>query len=203
MILLLQAVARLVTLLLLVILALVGVAVAVFSLLGGEGGLPSLAELIALPTVREEVGAFLDSLESDGAGAPAALAGFGAAIAAVLLILGALLPRGERVAALPSSPTDDGDDEAAPPGRLAARRRPLGQMAAALAERVREPESLTLRVRPRRRGVGGKLRIRARLARGGNTAAVSERLRSEVQPVAEPFALRPDVRVKPARREQA
>ncbi|HEV2062105.1 MAG TPA: hypothetical protein VGR12_04565 [Solirubrobacteraceae bacterium] len=210
MILQLQAIARLVTLLLLAALALVGLAVAVFSVPGGDSGLPRLAELAQLPAVRDEVGAFLERLEAGEASDVAWIAGFGAALVALLVIVGVVGRRRERLLPLASesgappadADADGGQEEASPPpGRLAARRRPLAQMAATLAGRVRETESLSLRVHPRRRRPGGRLRIVARFSRDADVEAGRQRIREEVRPVAEPFALKPSVRVRPVREE--
>lgn len=201
MILLLQAITRLVTLVLLAVLALAGLALAVFSVPGGESGLPRLAELIGLPGVRDEVGAFLDSAEAQEDRAPIALAGFGAALVAILLILGVVWRRRERLVTLPASEDGDGDDDGAERGRLAARRRPLAQMSEALALRVRGLTALKLRVKPRRRGPGGRLRARAALPHDGDEAGAGESIRREVTPVAEQFGLEPRVRARRARKE--
>lgn len=210
MIFLLQAIARLVTLVLLAVLALVGLAVAVFSVPGGDSGLPALAELARLDVVREEVGAFLTTLEAGEASDVAWIAGFGAAIVGLLLILGVVGRRAERLLPLvtdPQASADGGGEGDADPrtrsaGRLAARRRPIAQMAAVLASRVRETESLSLRVRPRRRGPGGRLRVIAAFSADSDAEAGRQRIRDEVRPVAEPFALKPRVRVRSVREER-
>jgi len=93
-ILLLRALARLVTFLLLLALAIVGLAVAVL-------GLSWLAELVGLPTLEKEAGRLLGAVEADGSVAVvSALSGLGAMVLGVLLLIGALTPRRERLVVL-------------------------------------------------------------------------------------------------------
>lgn len=184
--LLLQAVTRLVTLVVLAALALVGLAVAIFSVPEAESGLVKLADLVGLHLARDDVGSFLDSLETS-ASAGEAIACFAAVVAGTALIAGALLRRGERAVQLPaadSSETDGAD------GRLGARRRALTQMGAALAGRVRDAEDLSLRVKPKRRSPGGTLKVKATLRRGGDEDQAVERIGRELRPLSEPFSLR-------------
>lgn len=149
---LLRALARLLGFLLLSLLAVTGAGVAVFCIQGGEStlSLPQLAELIGLPELRESVATLLSDLEADGPTAQAsALAGVLAVLLGVALLAGALVPRRERLLTI-----DDGDE-----GRLSARRRPLAQVAAALVEQSRESHAAKAKLRPARRGVGGRLRV--------------------------------------------
>jgi len=195
--LLLRAVTRLITFLLLAALALAGLAVAVFCIEGGRTGLslPALARQVHLPQLRHEVGAFLHALEASGPVAKlSALGGLGAVALGVLLLVGVLRSRRERLALL----------EAGEQGTLAARRRPLSQVASALVEQVRGMgmTQTRARVRPRRRGHGGRLLVRIDQPRGTATDdATKQRVASAVSPLTEPFGLRPRVRVRNGRGE--
>lgn len=193
--LLLRAVTRLITFVLLAALALAGLAVAVFSLEGGRHGLslPALARLAHLPQLRHDVGRFLHALESSGPVAMlSALGGLGAAALGVLLLVGVLRSRRERLALL----------EAGERGTLAARRRPLGLIASALVEQARGIGQTRTRVRPRRRGRGGRLHIRIERPRGAaSDETAKQRAASALHPLTEPFGLRSRVRVRHGRGE--
>jgi hypothetical protein len=171
----LRTLAGLVGFLLLVLLALAGLAAAVFSLQGGEETLSyhNLADLLHLDDLDAELGAWLDALEADGPLAVvAALAGAAAVLLGLALLVGALVPSRERLVILRRDPRGD----------VAARRRAVGQAAAALAEQSRDVTSAKAKVRPRRRRTGAHVRLTAEHARTvGNrevAAAVRERLRA-------------------------
>ena len=189
MILLLRAVARFVVLVLLVARALVGLAAAVFSIQGGDRplSLPGLAEHIRLVEVEETVGDYLDQLEADGPLAKAsALAGAGAVLAGLLLLLGILAPRRERLVIF-----DDGEA-----GRLAARRRTLARVAEALAEQVRGVTDAKARVRPRGRLRKGRLRVTVSHPRNYRDSEVEERVLSAVSPLVDSSGLTPRVEAR-------
>lgn len=125
-----RAVARLLTFVLLVALALAGLAVAVFCIEGGHRGLslPALARRGHLSQLSHKVGRFLHVLEASGPVAKlSALGGLAAVILGVLLLVGVLRPRRERLALL-----EEGEQ-----GTLAARRRALAQVATGLVEQAR------------------------------------------------------------------
>jgi hypothetical protein len=84
MMLLARTFARIAGFLLLVLLALVGLAAAVFAIQGGEATLsyPRLAEWLWLPELRDEVGALYARLEAEG---PVAIVSLLAGLAAMLL----------------------------------------------------------------------------------------------------------------------
>jgi Family of unknown function (DUF6286) len=188
-ILLLRAVARFVVLVLLVALALAGLAAAVFSIQGGDRplSLPGLAEHIRLVEVEETVGDYLDQLEADGPLAKAsALAGAGAVLAGLLLLLGVLAPRRERLVVF-----DDGEA-----GRLAARRRTLARVAEALAEQARGVTEAKARVRPRGRLRKGRLRVRVSHPRKYRDSEVEERVLSAVSPLVDSSGLKPRVEAR-------
>lgn len=183
MVLLLRALARLVGFVVLLALALAGLAAAVFSISGGDGTLtlPGLVELARLDDFSEDVGAFFERLESDGSAAVvAALAGLGAVVLGLGLLVGALVAGRERLLVL-----HRGQD-----GTVAARRRAVAQTASALAEQPRDVVSAKAKVRPRRRGTGGRLRLTAYHAQTASEPAVEDAARRQLEPLTGPFSLR-------------
>ncbi len=194
MILLLRGIARLVAFLLVVILAIVGLAVAIASLgAGGPAGfgIPGLANLVQLPQLEDLVGRLFEQVSSVSPlqWVPA-LAGLGAILIGLLLLVGALWPRRERLVAL----------EGGEGGRLAARRRALADVARALAEQSREVTGAKVRVRPRRRGRGGRLDVQALHSRSAEPGEVGREATSSLEPLTEAFSLK--ARVRPRLGEQ-
>ncbi len=148
-----RALARLVALLLLIALATTGLAVAVFSIEGGRSGLslPALARHLHLPELRGTVGRFLAQLERGGGiDLVPLLAGLGAVILGVVLMIGVLRSPRDRTVVL------DEDDDA---GSTAARRRPLAELAGVLAGQADGVTGARVKVRPGRHG-GGRLAVR-------------------------------------------
>ena len=189
MILLLRALARLVAFVLFVAVALAGLAVAVFSIQGGDGplSLPGLAEHLRLPALEATVGDYLGQLEADGPLAKiSALVGAGVVLCGVLLLLGVLVPRRERVVVF-----EEGDA-----GRIGARRRTLAAVAEALAEQARGVTEANARVRPRGRLRRGRLRVTASHPRDYEDREVEERVLSSVAPLLESSGLKPRVEAK-------
>ena len=189
---LLRALLRLVTFVLLVVLAVAGLAAAVFSIQGGTGGLslPKLAEYAQLPAVRDRTGDLLSAVEASGSVARySLLAGAIAVLLGLLLLIAALVPRRERLVEL-----ERGDD-----GTLNARRRPLAQAARALVEPARGVTEAKVRARARRRG-GGTLRVRALRTRPAQDAAIRASIAERLQPLTQPFKLKTTVRVREADR---
>lgn len=182
MVLLLRALARLVGFVLLLALAVAGLAAAVFSISGGDGtlSLPGLVELARLDDLSDEVGAFLGSLEADGPTVVAALSGLGAVLLALGLLVGALVAGRERLLVV-----RHGEE-----GTVAARRRAVAQTATALAEQPRDVVSAKAKVRPRRRGSGGRLQLTAYHAQTASEPAVEDAARRQLEPLAGPFSLR-------------
>jgi hypothetical protein len=112
--------------LLLVAIAVGGLAVALFCIRGGDAtlSLPHLASLLSLGDLRDEVAAWLASLEAPGPVAVlAALAGAGAILLGLGLLVGTLGPRRERRLVV----------ERGARGTIAARRRAVGDALADLA----------------------------------------------------------------------
>jgi hypothetical protein len=187
-ILLLRAIVRLATFLLLVALAIAGGAVAVFSLgASGDLSLPGLAERAQLPQVRDEVGNFLRALEASGPLAwRSALGGLAAVAAGALLLIGALWPRRERLVIL------DRTDA----GTVAARRRALSRAAGTLVGQLRGVRVRRASARPHRRQPGGRLILRVSHPLSVAAKQVEARAAAALEPLTEPFPLRPSVRAK-------
>jgi hypothetical protein len=186
--LLLRALVKLVTFLLLIALALLGAAAAVFCMQSGSEtlSLTKLAELLRLPDLRDEVGRWLRALEADG---PLALLSLLGGLAAVLtglaLLAGVLVPRRERLVTL----------EVTAGGTLAARRRALAAAAGMLAEQARGVTAARVRARPRRTS-GGTLRVRAQRARATDARAARTAVEDRLKPLTGPFKLRSRVQVR-------
>ena len=195
MIVLLRGIARLVAFLLLVLLAVVGLAVAIASLgSGGAGGfgIPGLAELVRLPRLEDLAGDLFRQVESpEGAEAVPALAGLGAVVIGLLILVGALWPRRERLVTL----------EREKGGALAARRRALADVARFLAEQARPVTGAKVRVRPRRRGRGGRVRVRASHPRSFDAGDVKTQTTGSLAPLTEPFSLKAKVRPRLGERQ--
>lgn len=195
MILLLRGLARLVGVLLMALLALVGLAAAVFSIQGGEStlSLPQLASLLHLPELERSTGTLLRGLEANGPVAQAsALAGVGAMVAGLALLAGVLVPRRERLVEI-----EDGDG-----GSLAARRSALRQVAVAQMEQSRECLRAKARVRPRRNGPGGRLQVTSFHAESISDNQAKEAARRQLSPLAESLHLRLRARAKTPRHGQ-
>ena len=182
----LRAVVRLVTFVLLVVLALAGLAIALACIGTGENtlSLAWLTEQLRLADVRDEVGSFLDNLEGASPPALAILGGLGAVLLGVVLLVGLLVPARERLFTLET--TGDG-------GRLSARRRPLGQIAGTLVEQVRGVTGASTKVRPGRR-TGGRLRITADRTRTAPAKAVEQSSKEALAELTSAFKLRARVR---------
>jgi hypothetical protein len=191
---LLRTLARLVTLALLIVLSLCGLAIAVFSIGGSASGdfnLPGLAKLVHLPQLRTDVGQLLTRVEASGSVAGiAALCGLGALVIGLLLLLGVLFGRRERLAVL----------EASADGTLAARPRVLGRVAAALAEQARGVTATKVKVRVARRGAI-RIGVRASHARADRPQDVQAQTSAALAPLTEAFKIRAQVHPKLAERE--
>lgn len=189
MILVLRVIARLLAFVLLVGLALLGLAVAVFSIQGDSDtlSLPRLAEYLQLPALRSETGRWLEQLEEPG---PVALASLGAGLAAIaagcLLLAGMIVPPRERLLEV------EEENE----GRLEARKRAVAQAARSLAEPVRGVSAAKVRVRPRRRGCGGRMAVVADHPHTVGGSDVEERVREALVPLSEGFSLQTRVQAR-------
>ena len=178
---LLRALVRLLSLVLLLALALGGLAAAIASIGGGDGApsLPWLARQLSLPSLEHTTGRFLLALEHPGGAAAvaSALSGLAAVVAGVALAGGVLVGRRERRVAMGSEETID------------ARRGALSQVARALTEQTRGVTAGKVRVRPGRRA-GGVLRVRADRPRTTDAATVKAAIEQELKPLTGPFGLR-------------
>jgi hypothetical protein len=178
---LLRALARLVSFLLLAAIAVAGLAVAVFSIEGGGTGLsiPGLAHDVHLPQLRHRAGGLLAQLEAPGGVALLSLlAGVAVVAVGLLLLAGALVPRRERLVQL-----DSGEH-----GDLSARRAALAQVARALVEPVRGVSRLKVRVRASRSG-GGRLKVRADRPPATPEAELDAEMTERLTALTEPFEL--------------
>ena len=187
MIVLARTVARLVGFLICVGLALGGLLLAVFSIGTGTHGpsLGGLASLLSLHSVRDTVGHWLARVEAPGSVAViAGVCGLGAIALGLLLVVGVLVPRRERLVQL-------AEDER---GKLAARRRPLAQLATALVEPVRGVSEARVRVRPFRRA-GGRVSVRASRTAHADADEVRRAVAQQLEPLTAPFKLKARVDV--------
>jgi Family of unknown function (DUF6286) len=188
MIVLLRAMARLVTFVLLAVLAACGLGIAIFSIgwsRTGDFHLPGLARVLHLGELRQQVGELLHDLTSPGPVAGiTALCGLGGLALGLLLLVGALWPRRERLVILDRSQE----------GTLAAKRRVLGRVAGALAEQTRGVTATKVKVSPGRRR-GGRLSVRADHTRTQEPNDVRQRTQLALAPLTEAFGLR--ARVQP------
>jgi len=176
--------------LLLLVLAVVGLALAVFSIQTGDGtlSLATLADALRLSDLRDSVDGSLSDLESGAADLQALLIGLGVIALGVLLLLGVFVPSRERLVAL-----GQGD------GQLAARRRPLAQVARALAERGEGITTAKAKVKPGRRS-GGKVKLRADRTRQAEASSVRKGIERELSPLCEGFGLKSKVSTRLADR---
>jgi hypothetical protein len=172
----------------LVALAAAGILIAVFCIGTGTSGpsLGRLAVLLHLPALRNTVGHWLTQLEASGSVAVVAgVCGLGAVVIGLVLVVGTLVPRRERLITLAR---DEG-------GVLAARRRPLAQAAAVLVEQVRGVTESRVRVRPLR-GLGGRMAVRASRSRPTDPVQLETAVRDQLRGLSEPFQLRTRVEVR-------
>jgi hypothetical protein len=187
---LLRVLARMLGVVWMLVLALFGLAVAMYSV-DALVGLGSVRpdRLLGLPAVRRHLGRFLDQVAAPGSTAGLALVcGLGSMLLGILLLIGVLGRRRQRLVML---------EQDRRTGTIAARRRPLGDMARSLAEPAEGATSIR---RPRfalsRRGTRGTLKLSATRARAADPRALTTAIEQAVKPIAEPFGLKPQVRVR-------
>lgn len=188
--LLLKALARVVEGLLMAAIALVGLGIGLYCL----DGLISLGSarpdrLLDLPTFRHNVGHFLAQLAAPGPVAVLALlGGIAAVLTGLLLAIGLLGSRRERLLAVEE---DTGE------GGLYARRRAIGQMAR--EETARAP-GVTGVKRPKvhltRSGRGGRLKVLAARGPDPDAETVDTAVHERLDPLGEALHLRVDSRVR-------
>jgi hypothetical protein len=190
-----RGLARLIALVLTTMLAVAGLAVAVFSVQGDRStlSLPGLAGHVRLDDLLASVGKFLADLEAAGPTAKvAALAGAGTVVIGLLLLFGVLGRTRERLVVIR---TDDA-------GTIAARRRALAQAAVDVGEQSRDVLRAKATTTVGRRSTGGHLRVKVYLAQSADASAATEATRARVQALAAPFSLRLRIRRVPRRDER-
>jgi hypothetical protein len=179
----LRLLAAVVAFLMLLVIAVGGIVVAIFCIRGGTAtlSLHHLASLLSLPELRDKVGPWLESLEADGpVAALAALCGAGAVLIGIGLMVGALVPRRERVLIV----------ERTDRGTIAARRRAVGDALADLAERPREVLGAKAKVSPNRKRTGGRARITLTEAAGTDERPQAERSRADLDQLSGSLSLK-------------
>lgn len=188
--LLLKALARVVEVLLMAAIALIGLGIGLYSLDGAISlGSARPDRLLHLPTFRHNVGHFLAQLAAPGPVAVLALlGGIAAVIVGLLLAVGLLGSRRERLLVIED---DDGE------GGLYARRRTIAQMAREETERAPGVTS-TKRptVRLARSGRRGRLRVLAARGPDPDAETVDRAVHERLDPIAETLNLRTDIRVR-------
>jgi hypothetical protein len=187
---LLRALARVVGAALMVVLALFGLGVAMYcvdALVGLGAARPD--RLLDLPGVRRTVGGFLNRLAAPGSTAGLALlCGLGAMLLGVLLLVGILGRRRRRLVLL----EENGDG-----GIIAARTRPLQDMARALTEPTRSAESAArIKLSRSRHGTQGTLLVLATRTSKTDPGELEIDVQKAVAPIAEPFRLKPRVQLR-------
>lgn len=186
---LLRTLARVIGVVWMLVLALLGLAVAMYcfdAVVSLGSARPD--RLLGLPGVRRHVGRFLDQVAAPGSTAGLALlCGLAAMLLGVLLLIGVLGRRRQRLAIL---------EQDRQTGAIAARPKPLRDMARALAEPARGATSVK---RPKlslsRRGTRGKLKVNATRTRTTDPQELKAAVEKAMEPITEPFSLKPRVRV--------
>ncbi len=187
---LLRPLARLIGALWMLVLALFGLAVAMYcfdAVVSLGSARPD--RLLGLQGVRRHVGRFLDQVAAPGSTAGLALlCGLGAMLLGVLLLVGVAGRRKQRLVVL------EHDRQT---GAVAARTKPLREMAWTLAQQARGATSVK---RPQlslsRRGTRGRLTMNATRARTTEPQELKDAVVRAVEPISEPFNLKPRVRVR-------
>ena len=176
-----RAVVRLLSFLLLAVLAGLGLVVAAAAVD------PSFVTgLIGLGQLRDGVGGWFDALAADGPVALAgALAGAAAIALGILMLSGLLVPRRERLVRLRRTGH----------GTLSARRRPLSQVATHLVEQARGVTQARAKLKPRRRG-GGRLKIRVDRSRSVSAGEAKASATSQLESLTGPFKLKVAVQTR-------
>jgi hypothetical protein len=187
---LLRVLGRMVGVVWMLILALFGLAVAMYCV-DALVGLGSIRpdRLLDLPAARRHVGGFLDQVAAPGSTAGLALlCGLGAMLLGIVLLIGVLGRRKQRLVLL---------EQHQQTGAIAARRRPLRDMARALAEPA---EGATRVKRPKLSrswgGTRGTLKVAVTRTRTADPQELTAAVEQAVEPITEPFGLKPRVRVR-------
>jgi hypothetical protein len=186
----LRPLVRLIGVVWMLVLAVFGLAVAMYCFDGLiRLGSARPDRLLHLPSVRDHVGQFLNQLAAPGSTAGLALlCGLGAMLLGILVLTGVVGRRRQRLVIL---------DQGGRNGAIAARARPVQEMARALAEPV---HGVTGVKRPKlavsRSGERGKLVLDATRTRTADPRELQAAVEQAVQPITEPFRLDSRVRVR-------
>jgi len=187
---LLRGFTRLVGALLMVLLALVGLGIAMYCFDGFISlGSARPDRLLRLLSVRRHVGHFLEQVAAPGPTAALALVcGLAAMLLGLLMLYGMLRPSKQRLAVF---------ERNADGGTLAARPSTLRSMARALAAQARGATNVK---RPKlalsRRGGRGRLKVTASRTETSAHADVQHAIEGHLEPISGPFNLTPRVRVR-------
>jgi hypothetical protein len=172
-----RGITRLVALLALPLLGLAALAFAVAAIIG-ENRARDLADSLYLTEGWARVGTFLETVAPRGESVVVASAA-GAVVLGLVLVIAALVPTRERELHL-----KDGDPA------LGIRRRALRNALQSRTGRVRGVTGATVRLKPRRRRVGGTVRVRATRTPRGDAKAIAAVYDERLAPVADAFGLR-------------
>jgi hypothetical protein len=178
----LRFLAALLAAVLLAAIAVGGIVVAIFCLRGDSAtlSLSHLSHLLSLDDLRDTLAGWLGSLEADGpVAALAALCGAGAVLLGIGLIVGALVPRRERLLIISREER----------GTIAARRRAAAGALTSLAERPRDVLKARARVKPNRSRTGGRARLRLVTATHPDERPDAVRARADLERLADSLSL--------------
>ncbi|HEY0277282.1 MAG TPA: hypothetical protein VGC32_03335 [Solirubrobacterales bacterium] len=181
--------------LLLIAFGVAGIGAAVFCIQGGTDTLSAahLAELLSLEDLRDTLGSWFADLEADGPTAvAAAICGAGAVALGLFLLVGALVPRRDRLYLI--------DDDQGDAGAITARRRAIASAIAEVAERPRDVLGAKVRVAPRRSGPGGRARIRLLRSRSTDDTDRAQEAWRDLERLEGDLSLRASVRSRLPRR---
>ncbi|MHB2001711.1 MAG: hypothetical protein ACYCSI_16250 [Solirubrobacteraceae bacterium] len=182
-----RAFTRLVAIAAVVLLAVAGLAAAIFCIEGGNGtlSLVNLSAELGLPQLGHDVGRFLGRLEAHGPDAVvAAIVGGGAALLGLAMLAATFVPRRERLILL----------EQRADGAIYARRRAVAQAAVALAEPLDAVLGVRARAKPWRRSIGGRVRMRIERAADAGDRGTREQVSMALAPLTSSLPVRADVR---------
>ncbi|MDO9407982.1 DUF6286 domain-containing protein [Patulibacter sp.] len=171
---------RLLALIVLPLLGLVALAFAVAAI-AGESSARSLADSTRLTDAWAEVGTFLQETAPRGE-TVVVLAGVGAILVGLIVLIAALAPTRDRELHL-----KDGDPD------LGIRRRALRGALQSRTGRVRGVTGVSVRLKPRRRKVGGTVRVRATRTPRGDAKAIDATYTERMAPISDAFGLRTKV----------
>ena len=188
--LILRPLARLLGAVWMTVIALFGLATALYCLDGLiKLGSARPDRLVHSERISRHVGRFLEQISASGSTAwLAVLCGLGAMAIGLMLLVGTVRSPRQRLAVL------DADSGL---GTVAARPRVLGDMTRDLAQQTEGAAGVK---RPRlslsRSGRRGRLKVRSNRTRTSDPKAVKQAVTEAVKPVSEPFSLKPRVSVK-------